>query len=75
MLLIFGDEGPDLREFPDLMTQRLAISAGERTTTTAAGGRQARHERLALFGRDEVTFVFLMTGLSTRPAPRLLRGA
>ena len=71
MLLIFRDEGPDLREFPDLMAQRLGIGSGERSAATSAGAWHARHDLSALFGRDQVAFVFRVAGLTARWTPRL----
>ena len=62
--LIFGDDGKNLGQFPDLMAQRLGVGAAEGFATTSAGRRQARHDDLALLDGDQGAFVFGVSGLA-----------
>ncbi len=41
MTAVFGDDGPDGRHVPDLMTQRLRVVTVQRLLTMAAGRRLA----------------------------------
>jgi hypothetical protein len=75
VLLIFRDEWLDFGEFPDLMTQRLGIGSAEQSAATSADAWHARHDLSALFGRDQVAFVFRMAGLTARWTPRLGLGS
>jgi hypothetical protein len=64
MLLILGDDGLDLREFPNLMADGLAINSGERLAATATGIWHTGDDGHAVLDRDESPLVFGMTGLT-----------
>ena len=64
MLLVFGNDRLDFGEFPNLMTQRLGITALEFFAATPAFGRQARHNLLALLGGNQIAFVFRVAWLA-----------
>jgi hypothetical protein len=64
VLLIFGDDGRDFREFPHLMAERLGIGSGQGSAAPAALDRHARDDHLALPGRDQGPLVFRVAGLA-----------
>jgi hypothetical protein len=64
MLLVFGNDRLDFGEFPNLMTQRFGIAALEFFAATPTFGRHARHNLLALFGGNQIAFVFLVAWLA-----------
>jgi hypothetical protein len=63
MALVFGHQGLDLRQFPDLMPQRLRITAGEFLATTSAFGQFESLHVVALVAGNQRSFVFFMAGL------------
>ena len=64
MLLVFGNDRLNFGKFPNLMTPRIGIAALEFFAATPTFGRHARHNRLALFGGNQVAFVFRMAWLA-----------
>ena len=70
MALVFGHARPDLRQFPDLVSQRLGVVARELRPATSALGRLERLHVVALVAWNQRPFVFLVAGL---PAAFLLR--
>jgi hypothetical protein len=68
---VFGDEGFNLRQLPNLMPQRFGIGSAQRSAAASAFRRQARDDGLTLFGRQQRAFVFAVTGLSALVALRL----
>lgn len=66
MLLVFGDEGFDLGEFPDLMTEGGRIVPAQRGLAAAAVVGRQGDERGAIGGGEESPFVPGMSGLSSR---------
>ena len=71
MLLIFGNARPNFGEFPNLMTERIEISAGKVFTATSAFGRHAPHNVLALLSGNQCSFVFVVTWLAAALTTRL----
>ena len=69
MPLVFGHQRLDLRQFPDLMSQRLGVVAAELRAATAAFGRFEPLHVVAVFSRNQWTFVFVVAWL---PATFLL---
>src|SRR3989304_123914 len=53
MTLVLGDVRLDLRQFPNLMPQRLRVAAGQLLAATPALGRFERLPPLALVGGTE----------------------
>jgi hypothetical protein len=64
VLLIFGDDRLDFREFPDLMAERLGIGSCQGSTAPAALDRHAGDGRMALLGRDQGPLVFRVADLA-----------
>lgn len=64
MLLVFGNERLDVRQFPDLLAERLGIGALEGFAATSAGARHARHALLALRAGKQGSCVFVMAWLT-----------
>jgi hypothetical protein len=65
MLLILGDEGLDLGEFPDLVSDGLGVGPGECRPAVAAGVRHAGDDSGAVFDGNEGSLVFGVAGLPT----------
>ena len=65
MLLIFGNDRLDFREFPNLMTNRFGIGADQFFAATSAFGRHARYDRLTLLDRNQGAFVFVVPWLAS----------
>jgi len=70
MPLVLGHMRLDLRQFPDLVPQRLGVAPGELLAAASALGRLQRLHLVAVLGGDQRSLVFLMPRLS---APFLLR--
>src|SRR6056297_400001 len=70
--LIFGDGGPDRGQFPDLLPQRLVVAASQFLAASPARLRIKRHQFVDIFERNQLAFVFLVTGLP--PSFSLLGG-
>ena len=64
MALVFGDDGENLRQFPNLMPQGFEIGASQRFAATSTGRRQTGYHGLAFFDGDQGPFVFNVTGLA-----------
>lgn len=71
VLLIFPDDRLDVREFPDLMADRLRIGSLQESAATPALGRHAGNDVCALSRRDQRPFVLRMPRLAATLAPRL----
>ena len=69
MTLILGDVRLDLRQFPDLMPQRLGVAARQFLAAAAALSRLERPTSLQSLGGHQGPLVLGMTGLA---APFLL---
>ena len=54
----------DFRQLPNLMTNRFGIRAGQFLAATPTCGRHARHNVLALSGRDQGSFMFVVARLA-----------
>ena len=70
MALIFGNEGLDVGQFPDLMTERFGIDAGQGLAATSARLRHTAHDGLALLHGDQSPLVLDMAKLTPGRAPR-----
>lgn len=71
MLLVFGDEWLDLREFPDLMPERALIRSAQLRAATSTGFGFHCDDFGAVFCRDELPLVPLMSRLTTAVLLRL----
>ena len=63
-MLIFGNDRFDFRKFPNLMTNRFRIGAGEAFAAASTLGRNTRHDFLAFLDGNQGAFVFFVTGLA-----------
>ena len=70
MLLIFGNERLDFREFPNLMTNRFGIGAGQFIAAASAFGRHTPYDFLTLLAWNQGAFMFVMPGLAAAFACR-----
>lgn len=64
MSLVFGDDRLDLRQVPNLVSQRIGILARKLLTATSAGVRLERLDLIARPGWDECPLVFPMAALA-----------
>ncbi|MCA9114601.1 MAG: hypothetical protein KDA79_05905, partial [Planctomycetaceae bacterium] len=66
MLLLFGDQWPDRRQFPHLMTQWIGIVAIEHLAALPAGLRPGGNLLVAVRGGDQWPLILLMRRLAVR---------
>ena len=65
MLLIFGDDGLDFGEFPNLMADGFGVGSGERFPASTTGCWYTGDDRGAVFDGNEGSLVFGVAGLTT----------
>jgi hypothetical protein len=75
MALVFGDDGEDFGQFPNLMAEGLGVVAGQGLAAASAGRRPTGHDGLTFFDGDQGPFVFDVTGLAAGRASRAALGA
>jgi hypothetical protein len=75
MPLILGDEGLDLGQFPDLVSQGRGVGPGQRAPTPPTVGRHERHDLVARFDGEKGSGMLGVAGLTTPllSRPRALR--
>jgi hypothetical protein len=70
MLLILGNDGLDVGKLPDLVTQRLQVSATQSPSTATTFAGDAGHHGPAVLDGDQCPLGFRVSGLSTATSLR-----